>query len=293
MSIDPGSTRAKILNDVNPDDFRWALPIMRTGYSGRGLVYTVVAGLSLWSIWRGGEAQGTQSAMQSLSGTWGTVILIAIAVGMFAYAIWRLVDAIWDLEAYGTEAKGLVARAGMIVTGLAHAGIGVLALGALGWMQANSGGGEGGGSSSYISAILQMPGGVWIVGIAGLLTLAAGGYYIRKAVKQDYLDSLAANRVTRHLNLVLQIGVAAQGVVVGVIGGLILYAALRNNPEEAGGLDAVFEWLRDQPYGQVLVTVLCLGLLGFALFCFVNAAYRIIPKAYDGDTPSLTTYQNR
>ncbi|MCG6112733.1 MAG: DUF1206 domain-containing protein, partial [Paracoccus sp.] len=40
----------------------WAVPLMRVGYAGKGLVYLAVAGVSLRSIWRGGEAQDTSSA---------------------------------------------------------------------------------------------------------------------------------------------------------------------------------------------------------------------------------------
>jgi hypothetical protein len=231
-------------------------------------------------MWQGGSAQGTQSAMQTLSGGWGTIVIAFVVAGMFAYAIWRLVDCIWDLEAYGTTPKGIVARAGMLVTGAAHAGIGVLALSAIGLQ--NSSSGSGSGTTSLLSTIMQMPGGVWIVGIAGALTIAAGGYYLYKAASQDYLETLAANHFTLNWNWALRAGVAAQGVIVAIIGGLIVYAALATDPSQAGGLGSVFDWLRDQPYGFVLVAALCIGLLGFSLFCFVNAAYRIIPKAADG-----------
>lgn len=35
------------------------------------------------------------------------------------------------------------------------------------------------------------------------------------------------------------------------------------------------------------MTGVCLGLLGFALFCFVNAAYRIVPKVSGPDVQTL------
>ena len=48
-------------------DYSWAIPVMRAGYAGLGVTYLAVAGLSLWAIWRGGEAQGTSSVMETLS----------------------------------------------------------------------------------------------------------------------------------------------------------------------------------------------------------------------------------
>ncbi len=284
LSIDPNSARAKLLSEVNPDDFSWAIPIMRAGYAGRGLVYLVVAGISLWSLFQGGQAEGTKSAMQSLDGPFGTIVVALIAAGMFAYAIWRVVDSFWDLEAYGNDAEGMVARTGMLVTGLIHAGIGVLAITALGVVSSSGSGGK-----SVLSDALQTTAGVWIVGCAGALTVATGFYYVYKAKTQSYRSHLQANHFTLHWNALLRIGLAAQGITVAIIGGLIIYAALQSSASEAGGVGSAFEWLNQQAYGQVLVTLLCCGLLGFSLFCFVNAAYRIIPKASDNSVQSVAS----
>ena len=272
-------------------DLKWTIPVMRAGYGGRGVTYLAVAGLSLWAIWRGGEAKGTSSALETLStSTWGVVVLWLIAIGLFAYAIWRGIDAAEDLEDYGTDGEGMIARTGMIVTGVIHAALGAVALSlALG---RDSGGGEGGGGggggiSDAVAKVLGWPGGPWIVGLAGLIIIGSGLYYIYKGWKAKHREHLAANEFTANYDWALQAGVIAQGVVVGIIGGFFVMAGLNGNPEEAGGMDKAFEWLSSQPFGNVLVTLLCLGLLGFAFFCFVNAAYRIIPKVAHGSIETL------
>ena len=270
----------------------WSLPVMRTGYAGRGLTYLVVAGLSLWAIWRGGQAEGTSSAMETLSGsTLGSAVVIAAATGLIAYAIWRLIDAAFDLETYGTDSKGVIARIGMVVTGLVHGALGVAVASTLGAGDP-SGEGSGGGSSGggggipgAVQAVLDWPGGRWIVVTAGLLTIGAAIYYARKAWMADYREHLFANEATRRWNGVLRAGVAAQAVLVAVAGGLLTLAGLRADAGEAGGIAEVFDWLQAQPFGQALVVLMCVGLIGFALFCFVNAAYRIIPVLHEGDGP--------
>ncbi len=210
---------------MSDTDLSWSIPIMRAGYAGRALVYVVVAGFSLYAISKGGEAQGTSAALESLeSTTWGGLVLFLVFAGMLSYAIWRLIDATWDLEDYGTDGEGAVARTGMIVTGLIHMAIGILALTLL----FSSGGGSDGGGSSIGKAVrwvMELPGGRWIVGLGGLITLGAGGYYLKKAVKEEYLDSLRANRFTENWNFALKAGLAAQGIVVAIIGGLFIYAA--------------------------------------------------------------------
>lgn len=276
--------RSKILDSIDPKDFVWAVPIMRAGYSGRGLVYLTIAGVSLWSIINGGEAEGTSDAMARLSGGWGAMVVGLIALGMLAYAIWRAVDCLWDLEAYGNGAKGMIARAGMLVTGAIHLAIGVLAVMLLIGMRAAASGGGGGG---FLQQAMQNPAGRWALGIAGAGTIIAGGFYLYKAVAEKYLDHLKANHFTMHWNLLLKVGLGAQGVVVAIIGLLMIYAARSANSSQAGGMGSAFDWLQGQAHGRALVVALCLGLFGFAVFCFVNAAYRIVPKAREDGIETL------
>ncbi len=263
-------------------DLQWSVPVMRAGYAGRGLVYLVVAGFSLYAIWRGGEAKGTSGALAQLETTvWGGVVLFAIFLGMVAYAVWRLIDAWHDLEDEGDDARGMLARAGMVVTGLIHLAIGVLAF----LLLFTSKGGNGGGQSTVaktMEAVMGWPFGPYLVMAIGLATVGAGVYYLYKAVKETYREKLYANDFTRRFSPVLRFGVAAQGVVVTIIGGLILWAGLTADPDKAGGMGESFGWLSGQVYGQVLVTGICLGLAAFAVFLFVNAAYRIVPRV-DGD----------
>jgi hypothetical protein len=266
-------------------DYKWSIPFMRAGYGGRGVTYTAIAGISLWAIWSGGQAQGTGTVLERLSSsTWGTVVLWVIAIGLVAYAIWRLIDAWADLEAEGGDGKGIVARLGQATTGLIHGALGVTA--ALIAMGDKEGGG-GGGIPSAVSTVLSWPAGRWILAFGALCTLGASVYYLAKAWKAKYRGKLMASEFTRNYDWALRAGVVAQGVVVGVIGFFLALAAWNGDPNEAGGLGQVFNWLATQPFGNILVIALCLGLLGFAFFCFVNAGYRIIERVPHDDITDL------
>ena len=267
-------------------DHSWAIPVMRAGYAGRGVTYLAVAGLSLWAIWRGGDAEGTETVMASLSNSgWGVAVLWIIGIGLIAYALWRGIDAAEDLEDYGTDGKGLIARIGMVVTGLIHGALGATAIGlALG---DRSGGGED-GVTAAVDWALNLPAGRWIVGVAALCTLGAAVYYVAKGVRASYRKHLRANRFTAKYDKLLRAGIVAQGVLIGIIGGFLAVAAWRASEGPAGGVGQAFDWLAAQPFGNVLVVLLCVGLLLFAFFCFVNAAYRIVPKvAGSGDIETL------
>ncbi len=266
-------------------NFAWAIPVMRAGYAGRGLVYLVLAGFSLFAIWNGGEAQGTGSVLKSLeTSTGGQVVLALIALGLLAYALWRLVDAAWDLEDYGTDAKGAIARVGMLATGAIHAGLGIAA-GVV--LLTTSGGGDDSTIAEWTGRIMSLPAGRLVVGIVGAATIGAGIYYFHKALSESYRKHLQANPATRGWNMVLKAGILAQALMVTVIGGFLVFAAWTANPGEAGGAEQVFNFLGSQPLGWALVIAFCVGLLGFAVFCFVNAVYRIVPKVDGGDVDSL------
>ena len=120
-----------------------------------------------------------------------------------------------------------------------------------------------------------------------LIVVGAGVVFFVNGWKEQYREHLQANRFTQDWNWLLKAGVVAQGIVIAVIGVLFVQAAWRADPEEAGGTDKAFSWLLNQPYGQILVASICVGLLAFALFCFVNAGYRVVPKVSGGDIETL------
>jgi Domain of Unknown Function (DUF1206) len=77
-----------------------------------------------------------------------------------------------------------------------------------------------------------------------------------------------------------QIGLAARGVVFGVIGIFLLYAALYANPNEARGLSGALRAIEQRPFGPWLLGVVALGLVAYGLYMFVLARYQrmILPK---------------
>ena len=105
------------------------------------------------------------------------------------------------------------------------------------------------------------PGGRWLVGLAGLTVVGAGVVFLVNAWKEKYREHLQANRFTRDWNWLLKAGVVAHGVVTALIGILFVQAAWRVDPKKAGGIGKAFSWLVNQPYGQVLVAAICVGLI--------------------------------
>ncbi|SFI65336.1 DUF1206 domain-containing protein [Albimonas pacifica] len=267
----------------------WVVPAMRIGFFGRGLTYAVTGALAVSAAVYGGQAEGTTEALESLRGSpWGLAALAAVALGLACYAVWRLMAAAFDLDAHGGGAKGALARLGQVASGLIHLGIGVYAATLLLGLRIGGGGGEGGGGARSATAwLMGQPYGVWAVAAAGLVVIGAGGYYVHKGVSAGFRDKLHATPLTRRLDGVLRYGVAAQGAAVGVIGALLVWAAWTYDPDKAGGLGQALAALRGAAFGQALLGAMALGLVAFALFCWVMAAYGIVPRCRSDETPTL------
>lgn len=266
----------------------WVVPVMRAGYGARGLVYVLVGILALLAAIYGGDAEGTSASLAQLRDQpFGALALWVIAIGLFAYAVWRWVDAAMDLEDYGHDARGIVARLGQTVTGLIHAALGVQAL--LLAMGRSSGGGQGDGGKAqdWTAQLMSAPYGQWLVGLAGAVTVGAGVYYGYKALAEKYKSHLRRTALTERLDPVVKAGLIAHGIVVAIIGGFLIYAAMTASAGQAGGLGQAFETVRSAPFGRFLLGALALGLIGFAVYCFIEAVYRIVPRRAGSDVKTL------
>jgi hypothetical protein len=297
------TNRSRSLFGGKPD-LAWSVPVMRVGFAGRGLVYLAVASFSLYAIWQGGRAQGTSSVLKNLEDSViGDTVLALITLGMLAFAVWCAVEAYYDLDDRGSDAGGIAARIAMIISGLVALSISgaafLLLLADIGVsgseVEAAAGGSAGGAGSGTgglriehaVAAAMRWPAGRWIVGTIGLAIIGSGIAQLVIAWAEKYRRYLIANRFTRRWNWILKAGVMARGVLIGVVGVLFMLAAWRADPYEAGGIDEALVWLSRQPYGWFIVAAICACLLGYAAFCFVNAAYRFVPKVAPAEVQAL------
>jgi hypothetical protein len=69
-------------------------------------------------------------------------------------------------------------------------------------------------------------------------------------------------------------GRIAQGVVFGIIGVLVIIAAVQYDPNKAKGLDGALKTLASQPYGRWLLSIVALGFLAYGLYGLAEAKLR-------------------
>jgi hypothetical protein len=259
---------------------RWAEPAARVGYTAKGLVYLVVGGIALRAaVGWGGRATDTHGALRTMGRQrlFGDLILALVAVGLLAYAFWRFVQAVLDLDGKGRDLKGLLVRVGFLGSGLAYAGLALTAAG-LGT------GGDGGGRRDLVRTwtgrALADPDRWWLVAAIGAGVLAAGVYQFAKAYSNKFEKHLSLSQLSadtrRWVRRVAKLGLCARGVTFAVIGWFLIRAGFTVDAGEARGLAGALRAVRQQDYGPWLLGGVGLGLAAYGVFAIVTGRYRRI-----------------
>lgn len=238
----------------------WKEPLARIGLVAKGISYGLVGALALkLALGDGGAATSNQGAMQHLAGTtFGTIVLVLLAIGLAAYAVWRLIQA-WQ----GTERFVNAARF-VIYGALTYSAVRIL----------TGAGQESQNKSAHktTAAVLGWPGGTWIVGAAGAVLIGIGLYQLYMGVSRKFEEKWRGHSEVG--NVVGVVGHIARFVVLALIGVFAIRAAIDYNPQKAVGLDGALQKLAHQSYGSFLLGVVAVGLIAYAVFCFVDARYR-------------------
>jgi Domain of Unknown Function (DUF1206) len=253
----------------------WVDRAARLGHVAKALSYAIVGLLAIQiPLGLGGETTDRQGALRTVAQEpFGEVLLLALGVGLAAYALWRLAQGLLDREGEGTGPKALAKRASYLARAAIYGFLAFVALAVV------VGVGSGSGNEKEEAAkVLDLPLGRWIVGGVGLGFLVAGLYNgyrsltgkFRKHLREHELDETVRGWVI----VVGVVGHAARAVVFGLIGVFLVKAAWEYDPSEAIGLDGALRKLAQQSYGELWLGLAAGGLLAYALFCLVQARYR-------------------
>lgn len=247
--------------------------VIRGGLVAYGVIHILVGWLAVQIAFgeKSQQASGTGALEYLAQQPLGGVLIWVVAIGMAALVFWRLLEA-W--QAFHTEdgadrAKGVVSQ---LFKGVLYA---VLAFSALQVALGQSGG--GGGTDSMTADLMRMTAGQLLVGAIGLGVLAYGGYYVYQGWTEKFLEKLdgrpRSSEGSSAYRWLGKAGFIAKGIAIGVIGGLFLYAAATHDPKKSGGLDQALQEIVQQPFGQLLLTLVGVGIACYGLFAFARARH--------------------
>jgi hypothetical protein len=259
----------------------WYAWLARGGLVAKGVSFGIVGILAIGvAADSGGKATSRQGALQTLAQhTWGKVLLVLLAIGFAGYSIWRFVQAFAEREDDGGE-KGAVKnwgkRVGYVGRGLIYAALAFTTVKIL----IGSGGQQSQNEEAHktAAAVLDWPGGRWIVGIAGLSIIGAGLWNFYRGITKKFEDNWRTGGMSNTERVWGErAGVAghlARGVVFSLIGVFVAKAAIDYDPRHAIGLDGALQKVADAGYGPFLLGLTAAGLVCYGFFCLVDARYR-------------------
>ncbi len=258
--------------------------LARLGWLAKGVVYLLAGLLALvvvgrsfgWSQVPGAskEASPTGAIKQVAQSAGGPLLLVVLAAGMFLYALWRLATAVLPGS---TDAKGWVTRAGYVVSAGIYITFGITAIALMKTHAAERT--NGNKTVTDITArVLQHTAGQWLIGIVGVVVIAAGLYRISLGLKSDVTRDVnmsdmspARRQLTRRAGAVGEVG---RGTALGLIGFFLIRAAIRTTPGQATGLDGALRRLALVSWGKFVVAGIGLGLVAYGLFCVTTFTRR-------------------
>jgi len=252
----------------------WIERLARLGYAAKGVVYLTMGLLAAGvPLGRGPGTPDRQDAIAFLR--WkplGEPLIAAMVVGLFGYALWRMLSGILDTENRGRDLKGIGIRAGGILRGLAY---GIFAF-ELVRLLLHRGGGSGSEASSrhWTARVMDHPFGRWAVGLAGVAIIGYAAYQMYKAAEAKLSDQLHVPY--RVLIGISRFGIGARAVIFAVIGFSLTRAAIRYDPSAAHGTSGALNEIAARPFGVWLLIVIGVGLVAYGVYAFINARYRRI-----------------
>lgn len=257
----------------------WTAMVARLGYGARGFVYLSVGLLAFAAaLGLGGETIGSQGVAPWLAEQpFGRIWLVLLGLGLWAFVLWRGLQAIWDADHEGRDLSGVLMRLGQAASGLFY---GLLAAGVfelldeVGPRMADEDIRE---NQEKAAILLGMPFGDIVLMIAGLVILGVGIGNIVTAVRSDFGEALSCSeRWCRRLSLLARAGYTARGAAYLPLGVFVLLAGRHARAAEVRSFGASLDAIRLQPGGAWLLGATALGLMAFGAFAFVEARFRRI-----------------
>jgi hypothetical protein len=263
----PGSTAP----DARPG-IKW---LARLGMVCAGALYILIGVLAIQlALGAGGKTTDRTGALHEIADeSWGTTLLVVLAIGFGGYALWRFTAAVLGEKLETNDDFGWGKRLWYVARGAFYAVLCYATVSLLSGSRSSSG-----NEQRQTETVLDWPAGRWLVGAFGLGMLGWGLGNAYRGISRNFKDDLRTEQMSAQAERwATRMGVGgylARAVVFALIGVFLIRAALQYDPSEAIGLDGALQKLAGQTFGPLLLGVVAAGLIAYGLFYFVRARYR-------------------
>ncbi|WP_430780135.1 DUF1206 domain-containing protein [Actinoplanes sp. G11-F43] len=251
--------------------------LARGGFIGYGIIHLLFAWIALQVAMGGSGQDSDQSgALQEIAKQpFGKTLLIVIAVGLGAMAIWQAFEAaIGESGPQDTRAKAervLNGARAILYSYLAWTAVKVV-------QGADSSMGDS--NAGMTASLMDSDGGRILVGLVGLVVLGVGVGMAIYGYKKKFKRHLKTQEMPAGTRKpIIRLGMAgymAKGTAYAIAGLLVMSAALNYDPEKARGLDAALKTLAGYSWGVWLLVLIAAGIAAFGVYCLAQSKYRKI-----------------
>jgi len=197
----------------------------------------------------------------------GVVVLVVLTLGFAMFALLHLYRAIKNPD--NKTSRRINDAFWSVVNGF----LAVLAASFL--FTSKSSGDTDQSDKSLTAKVMNWSGGRLLVGVVGLALLGYGVYLVWRAFTNDRQDERAileaAPNETPAVRLLSRIGNVGRGAILGVIGVLVLAAAIEHDPNQTEGIDGALKRLLAHGWGEVAVFLIAVGFAAFGIYSLARA----------------------
>ncbi|MET0999069.1 MAG: DUF1206 domain-containing protein [Marmoricola sp.] len=250
----------------------WLDHAVRAGLVAYGVVHLLIGWLAIQlALGDHSEEASAKGALSELAQQpFGKFLVWAVAIGLYLLVVWRILEAVFGHR----DEEGADRVRKRVTSGIKAVIYGAVAVTAT---KVAVGSGSGGGSDTLTAKVMDWPGGQWLVVAAGLAIIGYAGNLAWRGWKEKFAEHLdtegkLGNSGAAYL-LLGKVGHIAKGIALAIVGGLFCYAGITHEPGKSGGLDEALQKVLQQPFGQVLLIGIGVGIACYGLFCFARARH--------------------
>ncbi|VVP83313.1 hypothetical protein PS910_02174 [Pseudomonas fluorescens] len=258
----------------------------RSGYAARGALYLIIGIFALLAALDSSKPKDSHKSLEALlSQPFGHVLVGLMVAGLLAFAAWRVLQALRDVDNHGTKLKGLMIRAGLLAGGMVNGALALFALGLLISGIRSSGDSGNGKTRDLLAHLLSWEHSNLLVYVVALVPLGVGIVHIIKGWRATFERYFEADEeVMRYVRPVSRFGLIARGVVLIEIALLLMISGSIYKAMDPPGMKEALDALQNLPAGGLILLVIALGMIAFSIYSFSEAAWRRINM----DVPGVT-----
>ena len=255
--------------------------LARLGFYSKGFLFIVIGGLALLLVFGidGGKITDAAGALATIADTrYGKIFLIVFIAGAVGHGIWNILRGAADVDNAGKGWQGIIKRSVAVGLGVFYLGLAIAALEIV--LSATRGPKSSQAEETFIAILIAIPlFGSLFLGLVGIGVIIGGASECYNGLSGKFQENYKLWKISGiHLFFIKVLGIfsfSARAVLLIILGIFFVRAALFGEGG-AVGLDAALMTLVKSGYGQTLVFLAAIGLVGHGILAFYEAKYRHI-----------------